>query len=40
MSSQLLKGPELVDAVEYGLRSVDQPTAHLFQVAQHGDVTV
>lgn len=40
MTSQLLKGPELVDTVEYGLGPVDQPTAHLLEVAQHSDVTV
>ncbi len=40
MAGQLLKGPELVDAVEYGLGPVDQPTAHLLQVAQHGDIAV
>lgn len=40
MAGQLLEGPELVDTVEYGLGSVDQPTAHLFQVTQHSDVTV
>lgn len=40
MTGQLLKGPELVDTVEYGLGPVDQPTAHLLQVAQHSDVTV
>lgn len=40
MAGQLLKGPELIDAVEYGLGAVDQPTAHLLQVAQHGDVTI
>lgn len=40
MARQLLKGPELVDTVEYGLRPVDQPAAHLLQVAQHSDVTI
>lgn len=40
MAGQLLEGPELVDAVEYGLWTVDQPAAHLLQVPQHGDVTV
>lgn len=40
VTGQLLKGPELVDTVEYGLGPVDQPTAHLLQVAQHSDVTV
>lgn len=40
MASKFLEGPKLVDAVEYGLRPVDQPTSHLLQVAQHGDVTV
>lgn len=40
MAGQFLKGPEFVDAVEYGLWPVDQPAAHLFQVAQHGNVAV
>lgn len=40
MSSQLLKRPELVDTVEDGLGSVDQPTAHLLQVPQNSDVTI
>lgn len=40
MAGQLLKGPELVDTVKYGLGTVDQPTAHLLQVAQHSDVTI
>lgn len=40
MASQFLEGPEFVDTVEYGLRPVDQPAAHLLQVAQHGNVTV
>ncbi len=40
MAGQLLKGPEFVDTVEYGLRPVDQPTAHLLQVAQHSDVAI
>lgn len=40
MAGQLLKGPELVHTVEYSLGPVDQPTAHLLQVAQHSDVTI
>ena len=40
MSRQLLEGPELVDTVEDGLWPVDEPTAHLLQVPQHGDVAV
>lgn len=40
MAGQLLKGPELVYTVEYGLGAVDQPTAHLLQVAQNGDIAV
>lgn len=40
MARQLLEGPELVDAVEYGLGPVDEPAAHLLQVPQHGDVAV
>lgn len=40
MASELLKCPKLVDTVEYGLRPVDQPTAHLLQVTQHSDVTI
>lgn len=40
VSSQLLEGPEFVDAVEDGLGPVDQTTAHLLQVPQNSDVTV
>lgn len=40
VAGQFLKGPELVDTVEYGLGPVDQPTAHLLKVTQHSDVTV
>lgn len=40
VTGQLLKCPELVDTVEYGLGSVYQPTAHLLQVPQNRDVTV
>lgn len=40
MARKLLEGPKLVDAVEYGLRAVDEAAAHLLQVSQHGDVAV
>lgn len=40
MTSQLLEGPELVDAVEDGLGPIHQPAAHLLQVAKDRDVTV
>lgn len=40
MARQLLEGPELVDAVEYGLGPVDEAAAHLLHVPQHGDVAV
>lgn len=40
VARQLLEGPELVHAVEYGLGPVDEAAAHLLQVPQHGDVAV
>lgn len=40
MPSELLKGPELIDTVEDGLRAVNQTTAQLLQVTQYGDVAV
>lgn len=40
MAGQLLKSPELVDTIEYGLGAVHQPAAHLLQVAKDCDVAV
>lgn len=40
MACKLLEGPELVDAVEYGLGPVDKAAAHLLQVPQHSNVAV